>query len=80
MPLETDLEHRLKKDIEGDVFCDRFNRGRYATDASVYQMFPRAVVVPKSFADVEATLGIAREADVPVMPRGGELGCAHPCR
>jgi FAD/FMN-containing dehydrogenase/Fe-S oxidoreductase len=71
MSLETDLEHRLKKDIEGDVFCDRFSRGRYATDASVYQMFPRAVVVPKSFADVEATLGIAREADVPVMPRGG---------
>ncbi|WP_346915004.1 FAD-linked oxidase C-terminal domain-containing protein [uncultured Roseibium sp.] len=71
MSLETDLEHRLKKDIEGDVFCDRFSRGRYATDASVYQMFPRAVVVPKSFADVEATLAIAREAGVPVLPRGG---------
>lgn len=71
MPLETDLEHRLKKDIEGAVFCDRFSRGRYATDASVYQMFPRAVVVPKSFADVEATLAIAREAGVPVLPRGG---------
>jgi FAD/FMN-containing dehydrogenase/Fe-S oxidoreductase len=67
----NDLEQRLKKAVEGDVLFDRFSRGRYATDASVYQMFPLGTVVPKSFADVEATLEIAREAGVSVLPRGG---------
>lgn len=66
-----DLERRLSKEIEGDVLFDSFSRGRYATDASVYQMLPLGVVVPKTFADVETTLAIAREAGVAVLPRGG---------
>ncbi len=71
MAMQFDLERRLKGQIEGDVLFDRFSRGRYATDASVYQMMPIGVVIPKTFADVEATLAIAREAGVPVLPRGG---------
>ena len=38
---------RLRRSISGDVFDDSFNRGRYATDASIYQMMPHAVVIPK---------------------------------
>ncbi len=66
-----DLSERLSAAIEGEVHFDRFSRGRYATDASIYQIFPLGVVVPKSITDVEATLEIAREAGVPVLPRGG---------
>ena len=47
------------------------DRGRYATDASIYQVQPLAVVVPRSIADVQAVLAIAREQGVPVLPRGG---------
>jgi FAD/FMN-containing dehydrogenase/Fe-S oxidoreductase len=65
------LERRLRAGVEGEVLFGRFDRGRYATDASIYQMFPLGVVVPKSFADVEAVLAIAREEGVPVLPRGG---------
>ncbi len=65
------LAARLRKAVEGEVLFSRFDRGRYATDASIYQMFPLGVVVPKHFADVEAVLGIAREEGVPVLPRGG---------
>ncbi len=65
-----DLSEQLKDEIEGEVLFDRFSRGRYATDASLYQIFPLGVVVPKTFADVEATLEIAREAGVSVLPRG----------
>ena len=65
------LEGWLRQAVEGDVLFDAFSRGRYATDASVYQMMPLGVVVPKSFADVEAVLAIAREEGVPVLPRGG---------
>ncbi|AXS41414.1 FAD-binding and (Fe-S)-binding domain-containing protein [Breoghania sp. L-A4] len=71
MAMESDLERRLAREIEGEVLFDRFSRGRYATDASVYQMMPIGVVIPKTFADVEATLAIAREAGVAVLPRGG---------
>ena len=42
------LEDRLKREITGDVFFDAFNRGRYATDASFYQVIPFGVVVPRT--------------------------------
>jgi len=69
--IDPALEQRLRTSIRGDVLCDTFSRGRYATDASVYQMFPLGVVVPASSEDVLATLEIARAAGVPVLPRGG---------
>ena len=47
------------------------DRGRYATDASIYQIQPLAVVVPKTIQDVQAVLALAREGGVPVLPRGG---------
>src|SRR3546814_11685924 len=66
-----ELARRLERQVEGEVLFDLFSRGRYATDASVYQVVPLGVVVPKTWVDVEATLAIAREAGVPVLPRGG---------
>ncbi len=69
--LDDRVKARLRKAIEGELLFGRFDRGRYATDASIYQMFPLGVVVPKRFADVEAVLTIAREEGVPVLPRGG---------
>lgn len=65
------LTRRLKAAVEGDAFGDPFSRGRYATDASIYQVMPRAVVVPRTMADVDATLAIAREEGLAVLPRGG---------
>ncbi len=62
---------RLTARIEGDVLTHAFDRGRYATDASIYQIIPRAVIVPKRWEDVEATLDFAREQGIPVLPRGG---------
>jgi len=53
------------------VRFDAFGRGQYATDASIYQVFPLGVVVPRDVSDVEATLGLCREAGVSVLPRGG---------
>jgi FAD/FMN-containing dehydrogenase len=50
---------------------DVFSRGRYATDASIYQIMPRAVVVPKTAQDVTNTIAIAREEGATVLPRGG---------
>ena len=65
------LVRRLSGVVEGEVLGDLFSRGRYATDASIYQVMPRAVVVPKTMADVAAALSITREMGIPLLPRGG---------
>jgi FAD/FMN-containing dehydrogenase/Fe-S oxidoreductase len=65
------LEHRLRREISGDVWFDRFTRGRYATDASHYQMMPLGVVAPRSIAEAERAIALARAEGVTVLPRGG---------
>ena len=70
LPDHPDYE-RLAARLEGDVLTHAFDRGRYATDASIYQIFPKAVVVPKRWEDVEAALAFAREEGISVLPRGG---------
>ena len=70
-PGDSDLAARLRREMEGDVLFDGFSRGRYSTDASIYQIEPLGVVVPHSEADVLRALDIARDEGVPVLPRGG---------
>lgn len=65
------LERQLAKALEGEVRFDLFTRGRYATDASIYQIVPEGVVFPKHEADIAAALQIAAEHGVPVIARGG---------
>src|SRR4051794_13911950 len=64
------LERRLKAEMP-EVHFDRFTRGRYATDASHYQIVPLGVAVPRSMAEAERALAIARSEGVSVTPRGG---------
>jgi len=71
-PLEgTALERRLRREVQGEVRLDPLARGLYATDASIYQVFPLGVVVPRDAGDVQAVLALCREAGIPVLPRGG---------
>src|SRR3981189_2520497 len=65
------LEQRLRSNITGDVFFDPFNRGRYATDASFYQVLPLGVVVPRTMDEALRALSIARDEGRTVTPRGG---------
>ncbi len=65
------LERRLKAEVAGDIGFDRFTRGRYATDASHYQIMPLGVVRPRTVADAERALALARAERVSVLPRGG---------
>ena len=68
---DSALAARLRRAIEGEVLFDAFSRGRYSTDASIYQIEPIGVIVPKSEADLVAAIQIAAEEDLPVVPRGG---------
>ena len=66
------LERALKNALEGEVRFDAFTRGRYATDASIYQIVPAGVVFPKSVKPTSRRLWRSRaEHGVPVIPRGG---------
>jgi len=68
---DSDLARQLRSAIEGEVLFGAADRGRYSTDASIYQIMPIGVVVPKTEDDVEAILAIARDQDVPTIARGG---------
>jgi len=65
------LERRLKAELSGEVQFDRFTRGRYATDASHYQIMPVGVVAPRTIEEAERAIGIARSEGVTVLARGG---------
>ncbi len=64
------LATRLRRELEGEVLFDSFSRGRYATDASIYQIQPIGVVLPRNEQDVVRSLQIAADHGVPVVPRG----------
>jgi FAD/FMN-containing dehydrogenase/Fe-S oxidoreductase len=66
-----DLATRLAREMRGDVLFDAGSRGRYATDASIYQVQPLGVAVPRTEADLVIALDVARDLKVPVLPRGG---------
>jgi len=65
------LQKQLSKRIKGDVTFDDVTRGIYATDASIYQITPVAVVLPKDRSDVIAVVEEAAEHQVSILPRGG---------
>ena len=70
-PGDNELSRRLQAAVQGEVRFDRATRGRYSTDASIYQIEPIGVLIPKVQDDVQAAIDVCRELGVPVLPRGG---------
>jgi len=75
LELNESIQSALKKRLASETACEirfeQFDRGRYATDASHYQMFPVGVVIPKTEEDVSAVLEIAKEFEIAITGRGG---------
>ncbi|MBM3375572.1 MAG: FAD-binding oxidoreductase [Betaproteobacteria bacterium] len=67
---QSALWERLQREMLGEVYSDPASLGRYSTDASIYQQMPLAVAVPKTRADLRIALDVARDAKIPVLPRG----------
>src|SRR3954464_661752 len=74
--MNDDLYHALKKRISGEVRFDETSRYLYSTDASIYEIKPIGVVVPRTHEDVFATMEVAHEFKVPVLPRGAGTSLA----
>ncbi len=66
----------LQLNIQGDVLVDEFSLGMYSTDASLYQIMPLAIVLPKHEEDVKSALQIAADHKISVLPRGGGTSLA----
>ncbi len=71
-----DLVEELRRELDGEVRADRMSRLLYSTDASIYQVEPVAVVIPKTTEDVIAVVTAAARHGVPVLPRGGGTSLA----
>jgi FAD/FMN-containing dehydrogenase/Fe-S oxidoreductase len=65
------LAARLQAETQGEVLFTPADRGRYATDASIYQAMPVGVFLPREAADVRLAIDICRDLGVPIVPRGG---------
>src|SRR5438477_11225292 len=75
-PAASRLENQLRRELQGEVLFDAFSRGRYATNASIYQIEPFGVVVPRRHEDAASAIAIAREEGMPILARGG---CTSQC-
>ena len=72
------LATRLREECRGDVLFDVGSRGRYSTDASIYQIFPIGIVVPRDENDARTALAVARDLGAPLLPRGaGSSQCGQ---
>jgi FAD/FMN-containing dehydrogenase/Fe-S oxidoreductase len=67
----NELEHELRRVVEGEVRFDTYSRLLYSTDASMYQVEPLGIVIPRHKGDVQAVIEVASRTETPILPRGG---------
>src|SRR6186713_3130423 len=65
------LQWELERAIDGEVRFDKVSRALYSTDASVYQIEPLGVVIPRSPEAVVRAVALAAQHGVSITPRGG---------
>ena len=71
-----ELANELRRKVSGEVKFDPFSRVLYSTDASIYQMEPIGVVIPRNVEDVLAIVEVAKTNKVPILPRAGGTSLA----
>lgn len=70
------LFEKLSAKIAGDILTDDYSLGMYATDASIYQIKPIAIVLPKNEEDVEMAIAMANSHKITILPRGAGTSLA----
>ena len=75
-PTSEALEAHLSDTLAGEVRFDLYSKALYSTDASLYEIQPIGVVIPKDSQDVIKTVAIASAHNVPILPRGGGTSLA----
>ncbi|MBQ6643005.1 MAG: FAD-binding oxidoreductase, partial [Saccharopolyspora sp.] len=72
----SELENELRREISGEVAFDDYTRHLFSRDASMYTITPLGVVFPRDADDAAAAVAVAREHEVPVVPRGAGTSLA----
>jgi len=67
----SDALNDLQNHVAGDLRTDAYNRTLCSTDASIYQVMPYGVLLPKTIEDVHAAVEVADEYGIPLLPRAG---------
>jgi len=73
------LIQEMKRSIEGDAYFDDISKRIYSVDASIFQILPQGVVVPKSIDDIKRAVKIAAAYNIPVVARGAATGITGAC-
>src|SRR6185436_16667607 len=77
-PRDSALASRLRRELDAEVLFDAASRGRYSTDASIYQLQPIGVVVPRTEEAARGALALAATEGIPILPRGaGSSQCGQ---
>src|SRR5438270_275793 len=74
-----ELEHELRRHVEGEVRFDVGTRAIYAVDGSNYRQVPIGAVIPRSIDDVVQAIAVCREFGAPVLSRGGGTSLCGQC-
>src|SRR5919199_4073287 len=75
-PQRERIRDDLKGLLKGELLWDELSRVLYSTDASIFEVRPAGVVVPRDEEDVRAMVRYAGEHQVPLVPRGAGTGMA----
>jgi len=70
MSLNPDFIHELRKQFAGDIRLDTASKILYSTDASMYQIEPLGVAIPKTQDDLQSAVELAAKYKIPILPRG----------
>src|SRR5574342_291477 len=76
MPLSPDFVNELRKHFTGDIRNDLGSHILYSTDASMYQLEPLGVVIPRTQDDLQAAVELAAKHKIPILPRGSGTSLA----
>ncbi len=69
----------MRIQLEGEVRSDRISRAIYSVDASIFEIQPQLIALPKHLEDCRAAVEFARETNTPIIPRGAATGTAGGC-
>src|SRR5690242_5919175 len=76
MSLHPDYMNELRKHFRGEIRNDFVSRILYSTDASIYQIEPQGVAIPKTQEDLQAAVELAARYKIPILPRGAGTSLA----
>lgn len=77
--MKMDIAFDLKQALDGEVHFDAVHRKVYSVDASIYEIEPIGIVLPKHKQDIINAIKIAKKHNIPVIARGAATGIAGGC-